>query len=66
MFTKKTLLEYAWSDKDGPLEYDMSAVSNEPLACCVAVSERYGLDLLEIHPQSINGDKFRNFIKVLR
>ena len=44
----------------------MSDVSNEPLACCVAVSERYGLDLLEIHPQSINGDKFRNFIKALR
>ena len=61
MFTKKTILEHTWSNRYGPLKYDMSSLSTEPLACCVAVSERYGLDLLVIHPNSINGDKFREF-----
>ena len=37
-----------------------------PIACCVAVSERHGLDLLMMWPQSVNTEKFHTFIKRLR
>ena len=36
------------------------------IACVVAVSERYGLDLLMMWEKSINNDKFHTFVKRLR
>ena len=38
----------------------------KPLACCVAVSEKYGLDLCMIWPKSVDGHRFRTFLRRLR
>ena len=37
-----------------------------PLACCVAVSERYGLDLCMMWPKSVNTQRFETFVRQLR
>ena len=38
----------------------------KPIACCAAVSERHGLDLLMMWEKSVNTDKFHAFLKRLR
>ena len=46
MFTKKTYLDRSWSIQRYPLECDGTLMNMPAVACAVAVSERYGLDLL--------------------
>ena len=46
MFTKKTYLDRSWSIQRYPLEFDGTMLNMPAVACAVAVSERYGLDLL--------------------
>ena len=38
----------------------------KPIACCVAVSARYGLDLLMMWDKSVTNVRFHEFIKRLR
>ena len=63
MFTKKTYLDHTWSNRRLPLECDGTLLNMPAIACAVAVSERYGLDLLMMFPKSVNKDKFATFIK---
>ena len=66
MFTKKTYLDRSWSIQRYPLECDGTMLNMPAVACAVAVSEQYGLDLLMMFPKSVNKDKFATFIKQLR
>ena len=66
MFTKHTYELMTWSTKNQNVEVDQRYLNMKPLACCVAVSERYGLDLLMIWPYSINRSRFQTFAKKLR
>ena len=63
MFTKKTYLDRSWSLRRLPLECDGTLLNMPAVACAVAVSERYGLDLLMTFPKSVNKDKFADFVK---
>ena len=58
MFTKHTCELMTWSTRNQNVEVDQRYMNMKPLACCVAVSERYGLDLLMIWPHSINRSRF--------
>ena len=66
MFTKKTFLDRSWSLPRKPLECDGTLLNMPAIACVVAVSEKNGLDLLMTFPQSVNKDKFADFVKQLR
>ena len=48
------------------MKYDMRDVNIKPIACVVAVSQKYGLDLLMMWPNSITNDRFHTFVKQLR
>ena len=66
MFTKHTFADRTWSKAGKAVKYDMRDVNMKPIACVVAVSERYGLDLLMMWPKSVTNDRFHTFIKRLR
>ena len=48
------------------MEIDQQLFNMSPLACCVAVSERHGLDLCMIWPKSVNTERFSTFLHRLR
>ena len=66
MFTKHTFVDRTWSKAREPIKYDMRDVNMKPLACVVAVSERYGLDLMMMWEKSITNERFHIFVKRLR
>ena len=66
MFTKHTFVDRTWSKAREPIKYDMRDVNMKPLACVVAVSEKYGLDLMMMWEKSITNDRFHIFVKRLR
>ena len=66
MFTKHTFPDRTWSKAGISVKYDMRDVNMKPLACVVAVSEKYGLDLMMMWEKSITNDRFHTFVKRLR
>ena len=66
MFTKHTYETETWSVKRQNVEIDQQHFNMTPLACCVAVSERHGLDLCMIWPKSVNTQRFQTFLRRLR
>ena len=66
MFTKNTVSDRTWSRARYPVKYDMRDINIKPIACAVAISEKYGLDLLMMYPKSVTNDRFHTFIKRLR
>ena len=66
MFTKHTFADRTWSKAGKSVKYDMRDVNMKPLACVVAVSERYGLDLMMMWEKSITNERFHIFVKRLR
>jgi len=66
MITKHTLPTFAWTNKRTNILYDLGRVQTQPKAVIVAVSREYGLDLVQVYNNSINGTKFKIFLEDLR
>ena len=66
MFTKHTFPDRTWSRANDPVRYDMRDLNMKAIACVVAISLRYGLDLLMMWEKSITNDRFHTFVKRLR
>ena len=55
-----------WSKSKSCVSYDLQQINHKAIACCAAVSERGGLDLLMMWEKSVNTEKFHTFLKRLR
>ena len=54
LFTTKTQLPRAWSQKHENFQIDMRKTNMKPIACVAAISERFGVDLMMLFEKSIN------------
>ena len=66
MFTKHTRNDITWSGPRDHIECDLQTLNMTPIACCVAVSERHGLDLVKMWPKSVDTTKFHEYLDELK
>ena len=64
--SKQTMATHAWTNKKNNVLYDLSKAYTKPKAVIIAVSREYGLDHLQIFPNSVNRTKFLFFLDQLR
>ena len=60
------MVDKSWSNKYQNISYDYKEYDTSCIACCVAVSERYGLELMMMWANSVNTVKYHAFIRRLR
>ena len=66
LVTKRTLPTHVWTLPKQNAEIDMKDCYTPARAIIVAASREYGVDHVEIHPNSINKRKFKSFLENLR
>ena len=66
MFTRRTMFTHCYSPKNEPFEYDFSQCDNRTVAVIAAISYFRGVEMVSVHPRSVNVRKFLAFLDDLR
>lgn len=66
MTTKSTIPTTEWSCKNKPLKLDYKQFTNQGIATVAGISMENGVDLVMTFKESVNTDKFDQYITALR